>query len=119
MAYLPVVGALKEGGALQQKDLAVRARVEQPTMAALLSRMERDGLLKREPHPTDNRGSLVSLTAKAKGRLPAARERLAEAADEAMAGFSARERATLIALLGRVVCNLDPEAWTSFKAGPP
>ena len=119
MAYLPVVGALKEGGALQQKDLAVRARVEQPTMAALLSRMERDGLLKREPHPTDNRGSLVSLTAKAKGRLPAARERLAEAADEAMAGFSARERATLIALLGRVVRNLDPEAWTSFKAGPP
>ncbi|WP_394830284.1 MarR family transcriptional regulator [Pendulispora rubella] len=106
MAYLPVAIALEENGPLLQKDLADRAHVEQPTMAALLARMERDGLIAREPHPGDRRASLVSLTAVAKGRVPVARERLIDGAERALAGFSAGERATLIALLQRVVRNL-------------
>ncbi len=101
---------MKEDGALLQKDLAERAHVEQPTMAALLGRMDRDGLIAREPHPTDKRASLVSLSAKAKTRLPSAKDRLMEVAEQATAGFSERERATLTALLRRVVQNLDPPA---------
>ena len=108
MAYLPVVFALKEDGELTQRELAERARVEPPTMAELLSRMERDGLLHRKPHPTDKRSSRVSLSAKAKARLPAAMEQLADVAERATAGLSQRERATIIALLRRVVDNLDP-----------
>jgi DNA-binding MarR family transcriptional regulator len=108
MAYLPVVIALKENGALLQKQLAQHARVEQPTMAALLARMERDGLISREPHPSDKRASQISLSAKAKERLPLAKERLGEIAEQATSGFSERERATLVALLRRVVNNLDP-----------
>src|SRR3954467_12220457 len=69
MAYLPVVVALQENGALLQKQLAQHAHVEQPTMAALLARMERDGLISREPHPSDKRASQISLSAKAKERL--------------------------------------------------
>ncbi|WP_394840961.1 MarR family transcriptional regulator [Pendulispora brunnea] len=107
MAYLPVVVALEENGPLLQKDLADRAHVEQPTMAALLARMERDGIIAREPHPGDKRASLVSLTAVAKARAPVARERLIEGAEQALAGFSAAERATLVALLRRLVQNLD------------
>lgn len=110
MAYLPVVIALQENGALQQKHLAERAHVEQPTMAALLARMERDGLLSREPHPSDKRASQISLSAKAKARLPAAKERLAEVAEQATSGFSEAECATFIALLRRVVNNLDRAA---------
>ncbi|NBD08241.1 MarR family transcriptional regulator [Corallococcus sp. c25j21] len=110
MAYLPVVGELEEHGALLQKQLAELARVEQPTMAALLTRMERDGLITREPHPGDKRAMRISLSAKAKARVPQAREQLGEVADQATAGFSERERATLIALLRRVVSNLDPTA---------
>src|SRR5690349_1750469 len=64
MAYLPVAVALEGGAALPQKDLAERARVEQPTMAALLTRMARDGLISRAPHPTDKRAALISLTPK-------------------------------------------------------
>jgi DNA-binding MarR family transcriptional regulator len=107
MAYLPVVIALEENGALLQKHLAEHTHVEQPTMAALLARMERDGLLSREPHPSDRRASRISLSAKAKARLPAAKERLGEVAGQATSGFSERERATLVALLRRVVDNLD------------
>jgi MarR family transcriptional regulator, transcriptional regulator for hemolysin len=105
-AYLPVVMALKENEALLQKDLAEHAHVEQPTMAALLARMERDGLISREADPSDKRASRISLSAKAKARLPSAKERLGEVAEQATSGFSERERATLIALLRRVVGNL-------------
>ncbi len=108
MAYLPVVIALKENGALLQKQLAQHAHVEQPTMAALLGRMERDGLISRAPHPGDKRASQISLSEKAKARLPLAKERLGEVAEQATLGFSERERATFISLLRRVVNNLDP-----------
>jgi len=108
MAYLPVAIALEEDGALLQKQLAERAHVEQPTMAALLTRMDRDGLISRRPHPTDKRASMISLSAKAKARLPSAKEQLGAVAEQATSGFSERERATLIALLRRVVNNLDP-----------
>jgi MarR family transcriptional regulator for hemolysin len=37
-AQLPVLTALKEGARLSQKELAQWAKVEQPTMAQLLSR---------------------------------------------------------------------------------
>jgi DNA-binding MarR family transcriptional regulator len=107
MAYLPVVIALEENGPLLQKHLAEQAHVEQPTMAALLTRMERDGLISREPHPSDKRASQISLSAKAKTRLPSAKARLGEVAEQATAGFTERERATFIALLRRVVNNLD------------
>ncbi|RKH72528.1 MarR family winged helix-turn-helix transcriptional regulator [Corallococcus aberystwythensis] len=108
MAYMPVVIALEEQGPLLQKQLAEYARVEQPTMAALLTRMERDGLIQREPHPDDKRASQISLSAKARERLPRAKEQLTEVAEQATAGLSERERATFMALLHRVVANLEP-----------
>ena len=107
MAYLPVVVALEERGPLLQKELADLARVEQPTMAALLARMERDGLIARQPAPDDKRASLISLTSAAKARVPTAKERLIEDAETALSGLSQRERTTLIGLLRRVIENLD------------
>ena len=109
VAYLPVVALINEGEQLLQKDLAERAHVEQPTMAALLARMERDGLIARQAHPSDRRASVVALTAKAKARFPEAKKRLTENADAAVAGFSDEEKATLMAMLQRVVRNLDEE----------
>ncbi|MBZ4336044.1 MarR family winged helix-turn-helix transcriptional regulator [Corallococcus sp. AS-1-12] len=108
MAYLPVVLALEEHGPLLQKQLAEYAHVEQPTMAALLTRMERDGLIQRHPHPDDRRASRISLSPKARERLPEAKARLEEVADQATSGFSEKERAAFMALLRRVVANLEP-----------
>lgn len=109
MACLPVAMALEERGPMLQKELAEHAHVEQPTMAALLGRMERDGLIAREPHPSDKRASRISLTAKARARLPKARAALVPIAEQLTAGFSDRERATFLALLERAVKNLDPD----------
>jgi DNA-binding MarR family transcriptional regulator len=107
MAYMPVAVALEESGPLTQKHLAELRHVEQPTMAVLLGRMERDGIISRQTHPLDRRASQISLTAKGKASLPAAKEQLAAVVEQARSGISKRERLVLLELLRRVVSNLD------------
>ncbi|WP_437835931.1 MarR family winged helix-turn-helix transcriptional regulator [Sorangium sp. So ce1153] len=106
MRQMPVLHALQEGASVSQKELARFAGVEQPTMAEMLARMERDGVVQREPNPKDGRGSLTSLTRRALLRLPEAKEALIEVEREAMAGFSAAEKELLLTLLLRVARNL-------------
>ena len=47
VGHLPVLVALQNGQAGTQRDLALFARIEQPSMAQMLARMERDGLMCR------------------------------------------------------------------------
>jgi MarR family transcriptional regulator, transcriptional regulator for hemolysin len=103
LAYVGVATELEKLGRLLQRDLAKHYEVEQPTMAALLTRMERDGLVSRKPHPEDQRASLVSLTPKARAKLPEVKQKLVEEAREATAGLSDAETKTLISLLKRIV----------------
>jgi MarR family transcriptional regulator for hemolysin len=109
ISYLPVLRALAEGVSLSQKDLARVARVEQPTMAEMLARMERDGLVERGPNPDDRRGSLTSLSRMARTRFRKAREIIVEGEREALAGFTEQEIALFVELLQRVVRNLETE----------
>lgn len=106
MSQMPVLAELGDGAALPQRDLARAARVEQPTMANLLERMERDGLVERAPDPADGRSSLVSLTRRARRAFPEGKAALIAGDRDATRGFSAEEKAQLIALLRRVVDNL-------------
>jgi DNA-binding MarR family transcriptional regulator len=61
----PILVELWEEDGLTQKQLLERIAIEQATMANTLSRMERDGLIERKPHPTDRRAQLIFLTPKA------------------------------------------------------
>lgn len=106
-AQLPVLSMLRDGERLSQAELARAARVEQPTMAQLLARMERDGLIRREPDPRDRRSSLVMLTDVALGRLPAGRRVLREGNAEMTRGLSSEEVETLVDLLRRVLDNVE------------
>lgn len=107
IGQLPVLYLLKDGAAMSQKQLAQLVRIEQPSMAQMLARMERDGLIRRTPDPNDGRSSLISLTQTALSRLPAAREALQEGSAGALAGLSEGEVAMLVGLLQRVNANLD------------
>ena len=100
---------LSKGTAQTQKDLARLVRIEQPTMAQLLARMERDGLIYRSGNPDDKRSSLVSLTPLAEKMLPAAFKVLSDGNAQALKGFTDQEVANLSKLLLRVLRNLDPE----------
>ncbi len=106
MAYLPVVFALEESGTLLQKELVERVGVEQPTMTALLARMERDGIVRRSVDASDGRAQRISLTAKGKARLSDVKAAMLEVVEEALAGVSQKERTALMSSLVKVVRNL-------------
>lgn len=107
VAYLPVLAALAKLGSGSQKELARIAKIEQPTMAQLLARMERAGFVERQVSAKDRRSSVITLTKMARTRLPAGRKVLIETDREALAGFSDGEFATLSKLLERLIQNLE------------
>ena len=117
VGHLPVLVALRDGRASTQRDLARFAKIEQPPMAQMLARMERDGLIQRMPDPADGRSSRVSMTQAAEARLPSAVATLLRGNREALSGFTDEEAAQLVALLTRLIANLDRIA--SVEASPP
>ena len=104
---LPVLVALKHGLAETQRDLARFAKMEQPSMAQMMVRMERDGLIRRATDPADGRSSLISLTKAAEARLPDACTILFQGNRDALDGFTAEETAQFIGMLTRLTANLD------------
>lgn len=106
-AQLPVLSMLKDGAARSQTELARLAKVEQPTMAQLLARMERDGLIRRDRDPADRRSSLISLTKAALAKLPAGQAVLRQGNVDMTRGLSPDDVATLVSLLRRVLANVE------------
>jgi MarR family transcriptional regulator for hemolysin len=106
-AQLPVLFALKDGDSKTQKDLARLAQIEQPTMAQLLARMERGGLVERSLNPRDSRSSLISLTPQATKQAIESRTVLIEASKVALEGLSTAEVELLNEMLRRVMDNLE------------
>lgn len=104
---LPVLVSLKKSKALSQAELARIAQVEQPSMAQLLARMERDGLVERVADPQDKRSRLISLTPLAARRLPKAKALMDAHVEQALAGFSPEEIEQLTALLLRLDANVE------------
>ena len=107
VGQLPVLVALQNGKASTQRDLARFAKVEQPPMAQMLARMERDGLIERTRDPNDGRSSRIVLTKAAQQRMPEATTTLFQGNREAMTGFTDAEAAQLTDLLTRLIENLD------------
>lgn len=62
----PILLQLWREEGLTQKQLVERLDLEQATIANTLTRMERDGLIQRKPHPLDGRAQCIHLTPKAR-----------------------------------------------------
>ncbi len=107
IGHMPVLAALSEGAAMTQKDLAAQAVVEQPTMAATLSRMERDGLIRRIPNPDDARSTLVSLTPAAVSKMKDLNAAILEVNAIATSTMSKLERAEYRRLIGKIIAALE------------
>ena len=107
MASLPVLEAVRQGKATTQAELARLLRVEQPSMAQTLARLERDQLIRRSPDPQHRRAQRIELTALALQRLPQAREILNEGNTRMLADFSVDETMRLTSFLQRLSANLD------------
>ena len=93
---------------LTQADLVARLSVEQATMANTLARMERDGLIRRLPHPDDKRARQNWLTPKAVDLQQAATAAAQSQNEHALRELSVPERQTLLDLMRRVIGTLKP-----------
>ncbi|MEU8221614.1 MarR family transcriptional regulator [Kribbella sp. NPDC048915] len=72
-AAMRVLGRLDELGQARISELAKADRCSQPTMSALVQRLEEQGLVQRAQDPADSRASLISLTDAGLAELNSAR----------------------------------------------
>lgn len=105
--HLPVLTALIRGEALSQKALTDHAGIEQPTMAATLTRMERDGAIERRPDPDDKRSILFTLSARARAQAAAIEATIRDLNQEALESLSPSDRERLRDLLARVAQSVE------------
>ncbi len=91
---------------MTQKQLSDLINVRENTTVAMILGMEKDGLVKRERHPTDRRKMCVNLTKKGRNL----RDELLPLANEinrmAGQGISAADLKTCLRVLGQVQKNL-------------
>ena len=101
--HFVVLSALAERGAASQAALGRRLLIDRSDMHALLSELERDGLVARVRDPNDRRRMLVDVTP-AGGRALKRLDGRIEAAQEALlAPLSSADRRELKRLLTRLV----------------
>jgi DNA-binding MarR family transcriptional regulator len=88
---------LLDAGPLSQTELARTARVENQTMSRTVERLEREGLVERQPDPTDRRRHVVTRTAAGLEAWTATRSLEAEVFPKM--DDQARLRATLLQII--------------------
>lgn len=91
----PVLFMLWEQDGLPQKDIAHRLRLKPATVTDTLQRMERAGLLVRNPDSEDMRISRVFLTEKGRELRPEVERLLKTIEEECFAGFTPEEKALI------------------------
>lgn len=105
--YLPVLTALMASDALSQKALTEQAGIEQPTMAATLSRMERDGIIMRHPDLRDGRSSLFSLAPATRGKVPEIQAVIDGMSNDALTGLTEEQRQAARRVLEGLIAALE------------
>jgi DNA-binding MarR family transcriptional regulator len=90
-AYGSILIPLFEEDGLRMGQLAERARLSKQTMTTLVRLTERDGLVTRDPDPSDGRAALVRLTDRGQAFRPVA-ERAIEALERRVAERLTREQ---------------------------
>jgi DNA-binding MarR family transcriptional regulator len=107
-ARYQVLSVLDFEGEQTQRDLALRLGVEQATMANTLTRMTRDGLIARKPHPDDGRAQLVALTQAARDLVAPAYQATKAADQSLLESLPAAEHALFLSMLERLSNAIAP-----------
>ena len=102
----PILLALWNRDGVTQRELLDEIDVEQATLANTLTRMERDGLIKRTKHPSDARAQQIWLTSKALNVRNEAYLAANTVNQESLAELSSEEKATLIGLMQKVIKSM-------------
>lgn len=98
---------LERSPGASQSDLGAELDLDRSTIADLVARMERHGLIERIPHPSDRRRYALSLTDAGSAELRRLRPLVHMVNATLTQGLSTEEQTTLRALLRRI-CTLQP-----------
>lgn len=104
-----VLATLRRSGppfALTPTALYEATMVTSGAMTNRLDRLEKAGLIRRVPHPTDRRGLMVQLSESGRELIDRAVEAHVENEHRVLAGLSAEERERLAALLEKLIASL-------------
>jgi len=104
-----IMGSLMHHDGLTQQELVSNTNMKAPTISVALRNLEEEGMVRREPDPSDLRSVRVYLTEKGRVVDEEFREKLRQTDRLLMQGFSAEEEETLIRLLLAVRENIRPE----------
>lgn len=108
LTQLSALSTLHQHGPMSPRDLAVRERVQPPSMTRVIAALAELGFIERSPHLTDGRQTVVALTEAGRAYIDAevsARERWL---DLRLAELSAEERTVLsraAEIIDRMACT--------------
>ena len=108
-AYLGVLMSLWIEDGLSVVELGRRAGLEPSTMTGLLDRMERDGIVVRQPHPDDRRAQLISLTKEGNRLRKPVLAAVERTVGKATRGFSEKQLSTGRDFLRGFLANMQEE----------
>lgn len=91
--------ALQREGPCRPGELAAQFGQSPRTLTDAIDGLERDGLVERQPHPTDRRAQLIVMTPAGASALAAVAEPRREAMDALFSCIDPDDRAALVAML--------------------
>ena len=101
------------GRPLSPYEIGDRRLVTRGTVTGLLDTLEKQGLVRRTPHPEDRRMLLIELSDPGRSVLAEVCSELFPLQEELISSLSGAEKATLVHLLGKLQAHLE-----SRVAGP-
>lgn len=99
----PILLELWEKDGVTQRELLEKLDIEQATLANTLTRMERDGLIKRTKHPSDARAQQIWLTEQASEIKEDAYQAAQHVNHSALSGLSTKDRNQFMVLMQKIV----------------
>lgn len=96
-----VLLSFSQHASLPMRVMGERLQLHPTSVTNIVDRLEKDGLVKRMPHPTDRRTTLVEITADGKERRAAATDAVT-GIDFGLTGLTSRQTEQLTDLLTRV-----------------
>lgn len=103
VAQLGTLSYLAQRQGCTMTDVAALLDLNKPAVSAMLARLERAHLIRREPNPRDGRGTLLFLTAKGERVRLASRPVFQRAISEMVEGFTASELEVVFRFLNVLV----------------
>lgn len=101
--HYAVLVALNESGPASQATLSRRTGIYRSDLVAVINELAERDLVERAPDPDDRRRNVITLTGRGRAHLERLDEVLETLQDDLLAPLAPQERATLAALLTRLV----------------